>query len=161
MILRAAAPADIDAAAGVASRSYRAGFGGILDAGVLDGRTPAFFAERFRAAPHLLVLAERGGAVLGFSLMTNRHVDMLFVDPPAQRGGVGRALLEEAEARGACSLECFRANFAARRFYEARGWALAQAYSRAFAGAEHEFVRYEKPEPAPAPAAPGQERRRR
>ncbi len=161
MILRHATPADIDATAGVASRSYRAGFADILDTAVLSGRTPDFFAARFRLAPHLLMLAERDGAVLGFSLMTNHHIDMLFVDTAAQRAGVGHALLAEAEARGATSLECFRANFPARRFYEARGWTLAQAYARAFAGAEHEFVRYEKPAPAPREPAPGQDRRRR
>jgi putative acetyltransferase len=161
LILRPGTEADIAATAAVAARSCRSGFTGILDPAALDIRTPDFFAERFRAVLKLLVVAEQDGAICGFSLMTNRHIDMLFVDPAAQRGGVGRALLAEAEARGASSLECFRANFAARRFYEARGWELAVAYSRAFAGAEHEFIRYEKrPRPSP-PAARDHERRRR
>jgi len=144
VILRPAASADVAAAAGVAARSYRAAFAGILDAAALDVRTAGFFAERFEAALKLLVVAEREGVLVGFSLMANRHIDMLFVDPASQGAGVGRRLLAEAEARGAYSLECFRANFAARRFYEGQGWQLAQAYSRAFAGAEHEFVWYEK-----------------
>jgi putative acetyltransferase len=145
LILRPATQADIAAAADVAARSYRAAFADILDAAALDARTPGFFAERFAAALQLLVVAISEGTLLGFSLMANGHIDMLFVDPACQGSGVGRRLLAEAEARGASSLECFRANFAARRFYEGRGWRLAQAYARAFAGAEHEFVRYEKP----------------
>lgn len=160
LILRPATAADIEATAAVATRSYRGGFAGILDAAALDVRTPDFFGERFRAALKLLVVAERDGAILGFSLMTNRHIDMLFVDPGAQRGGVGRALLAEAESRGATSLECFRANFAARDFYESQGWHLAQAYTRPFAGAEHAFVRYEKPPALLAAPAPHDERRR-
>jgi len=145
LILRPATEGDIAAAADVAARSYRAAFADILDTAALDVRTSGFFAERFAAALKLLVVAEREGAVLGFSLMANGHIDMLFVDPACQRSGVGRHLLAEAEVRGARSLECFRANFAARRFYEEQGWRLAQTYAREFAGAEHEFVRYEKP----------------
>ena len=161
LILRPATAADIEATAAVATRSYRAGFAGILDAAALDVRTPDFFAERFRAALKLLVVAERDGAIQGFSLMTNRHIDMLFVEPDSHRMGIGRALLAEAESRGATSLECFRANFAARTFYESQGWHLAQAYTRPFAGRDHEFVRYEKPARPANPAGPGHERRRR
>lgn len=149
-MVRAARPADLAAAAAVAARSYRAGFADILDAAVLAERNAAFFAERFAAALALLAVAERGGEVCGFSLVTHRHIDMLFVDPAVQRAGVGRRLLADAEERGANSLECFRANFAARNFYEGQGWELAHAYSRSFAGAEHAFLRYEKRRPPAA-----------
>ena len=144
MIVRAAVAADIAAAAGVAARSYRGAFAGILADAALDLRTPEFFAARFRESLDLVMVAESNGAVIGFSVMTHRHIDMLFVDPGRQGAGVGHALLEDAEHRGANSLECFRANFAARRFYERAGWRLAHAYARPFANAEHEFVRYEK-----------------
>ena len=70
---------------------------------------------------------------------------MMFVDPAAHRTGAGRALLAEAEARGARSLECFRDNLAARHFYEAHGWRLARGYARDFAGRPRAFVRCEKP----------------
>jgi putative acetyltransferase len=94
--------------------------------------------------PHLR-LADRDGIVIGFAVMTDGHIDMMFVDPAAHRTGAGRALLADAETHGARSLECFRANTAARRFYEAHSWRLARAYARPFAGREREFVFYEKP----------------
>ena len=83
-----------------------------------------------------------GEAVVGFSLVTEGHLDMLFVDPAAQGTGAGKALLDEAVARGTRTLECFAANHAARRFYERQGWRLARSYARAFAGGEHHFVFY-------------------
>src|SRR5258706_15623951 len=92
LILRPAAEADIAAAAAVAARSYRAAFADILDTTTLDVRTPGFFAERFAAALQLLVVAISEGALLGFSLMANRHIDMLFVDPAFQGSGVGPRL---------------------------------------------------------------------
>ena len=58
----------------------------------------------------------------------------------------GRALLAEAVARGVCSLECFRANGPARRFYERAGWVVTRGYSRPFAGRLHGFVYYERNE---------------
>ncbi|MCB5174284.1 hypothetical protein LGR44_03755 [Microvirga sp. SM9] len=54
-------------------------------------------------------------------------------------------LLQRAECLGAKSLECFRDNHGARRFYERHGWRLAREYERAFAGRERSFVLYEKP----------------
>ena len=41
---------------------------------------------------------------------------------------------QEAEAQGAKSLECFRDNHGARRFYERHGWQVAREYEREFAG---------------------------
>jgi ribosomal protein S18 acetylase RimI-like enzyme len=52
----------------------------------------------------------------------------LFVDPPARRGGVARALLEaaarHAQASGAVRLDLStaRSNHAAQRLYESLGW---------------------------------------
>lgn len=129
----------------MAVAAYRQGFAGILEPDLLAGRTAALFAARFSASLPLLRLAERDGAIIGFSLLTDGHIDMMFVDPATHRTGAGRALLAEAEARGARSLECFRDNQAARRFYEAHGWRLARGYARNFAGRARDFVRYEKP----------------
>ena len=112
---------------------------------MLAGRTAEAFAARFREVLARLRVAERDGAVIGFSLLTEGHIDMMFVDPSAQRGGAGQALLADAEAWGARSLECFRDNFPARRFYERHGWRLARSYAREFAGRTRDFVFYEKP----------------
>jgi len=143
VIVRPAAAADVAGAAAVASASYRAAFAPILDAAELARRTPESFMARFAASLGRLRLAEDGGRVVGFSLVTGTHLDMLFVDPATQGSGAGRALLAEAVARGTCSLECFRANGPARRFYDRAGWVVTRGYSRPFAGRLHAFVYYE------------------
>ena len=145
MIVRAATEGDIAAAAAVAAASYAAAFEEILGPGILAGYDQGFFAARFAASLAQLLVAELDGVVVGFSLVTDAHLDMLFIAPDAQGRGVGQALLAEAEARGAVSLETFRDNHRARRFYEHFGWRLAAEYSREFAGATQHFVRYEKP----------------
>lgn len=144
MIVRVAGEGDVAGAAAVASASYRAAFAPILEAAELARRTPGSFVPRFADSLARLRVAEDGGRILGFSLVTGTHLDMLFVDPAAQGSGAGRALLAEAVACGACSLECFRANVPARRFYERAGWVQTRGYSRPFAGQLHGFVFYER-----------------
>ncbi len=145
MIVRAASAAeDVAAAAEVASASYRAAFAPILAGEELARRTPDSFVPRFAGSLARLRVAEDGGRIVGFSLVSGTHLDMLFVDPAAQGSGAGRALLAAAVARGTCSLECFRANLPARRFYERAGWVLTRGYSRPFAGQLHDFVFYER-----------------
>jgi putative acetyltransferase len=135
----------VAAVAAVAAASYQAGFAGILEPEVLAARGEAFFAPRLAEAGARLRIVERLGRVLGFCLMTEGHIDMLFVAPEGQGSGAGSALLVDAEVRGACSLECFAANRAARDYYERHGWRVASAYRRDFAGRLRDFVRYEKP----------------
>ncbi len=144
MIVRPATPGDVPAASAVASASYRAAFAPILEAEELARRTPESFVARFTESLERLRLAEADGRVVGFSLVTGMHLDMLFIDPAVQGSGAGRALLAEAVARGVCSLECFRANGPARRFYERAGWVVTRGYSRPFAGRLHAFVYYER-----------------
>lgn len=144
MIVRAARAADIAATAAVASAAYRAGFAAILDAAELARRDPASFVPRFTADLARLRVATADGVVAGFSLVTGPHLDMLFVAPGAQGSGAGAALLAEAVARGTSSLECFRANTSARRFYDRHGWLVTRGYSRPFAGRLHDFVYYER-----------------
>ncbi len=132
----------------VMARSYVAGFSDILEPEALAQRDVAFFETRFAESwPHMRIAVE-GDAILGLSLVTNGHLDMLFVDPVSVGAGVGAALLRNAEARGCRTLECFRDNVAARAFYERQGWRLADRYEREFAGRVRAFVGYEKP-PAP------------
>ena len=145
MIVRAAIETDIAATAAVAAASYGAAFADILGADILARYDKAFFVARFGASLARLRVVDLDGAVAGFSLVTDRHLDMLFIAPAAQGHGVGQALLADAEAGGAVSLESFRDNHKARRFYEHFGWRLAVEYAREFAGATRYFVRYEKP----------------
>lgn len=144
MIVRPARDEDIPALAAIAERSYRAAFAGILEADVLDGRSAAFFAARFAASWERMLVALAGEKPIGFLLVTDRHIDMLFMDPDAGGRGGGALLLREAEAHGARSLECFRDNHGARRFYERHGWRVSREYEREFAGRSRSFVLYEK-----------------
>ncbi len=144
MIVRAAIAADVPAMAAIAAASYRAAFAAILEAEALAVRDGEFFANLFVRTLTSLRVAETDGDVVAFAMVTDQHLDMLFVAPNAQRRGAGRALLGAVEADGVCTLECFRDNHGARRFYERHGWRLARAYEREFIGRERAFVFYEK-----------------
>ena len=144
MNVRAARAEDVPALAEIAERSYRAAFAGILEEDVLGSRSTAFFAERFAASWERMLVAVENDEPVGFLLMTEGHIDMLFMDPAASGKGGGAVLLEQAEALGAKSLECFRDNHGARRFYERHGWQIEREYERDFAGRSRSFVLYRK-----------------
>jgi len=144
VIVRPARIGDIPVLAQMAARSYRAAFATILEPEVLASRDAALFAERFASAWRHMLVAVHQEKVVGFLLMTDGHIDMLFMDPAASGQGGGALLLKEAEARGAKSLECFRDNHGARRFYERHGWRVTRAYEREFAGRNRSFVFFEK-----------------
>jgi putative acetyltransferase len=144
VIVRAVRAEDIPVLAAVAERSYRSAFATILEPDALASRTAAFFAERFAASWERMLVALLGDRPIGFLLMADRHIDMLFMDPDASGQGGGSLLLKEAEARGAQSLECFRDNHGARRFYERHGWTVEREYEREFAGRNRSFVLYVK-----------------
>ncbi len=143
--MRKASPEDIPALAKIAERSYRAAFRGILENCILTTRDAPYFAARFAEDWRHMLVALSGEAPIGFLLMTDSHIDMLFMDPDASRKGMGALLLREAEILGAKSLECFRDNHGARRFYERHGWRADREYGREFAGRERSFVFYVKP----------------
>jgi putative acetyltransferase len=145
-MVRSATDADLPALARIAARSYRAAFGSILEEEVLASRDEPFFAARFASAfsAAILLIALSDETPAGFLLMTDGHIDMLFVDPDASGKGAGTLLLRHAEVLGAESLECFRDNHGARRFYERHGWRMAREYEREFAGRNRSFVFYVK-----------------
>ncbi|MBM3547685.1 MAG: GNAT family N-acetyltransferase [Alphaproteobacteria bacterium] len=142
--LRPAAPADVEALARVAHDSFHEAFASIMSPAALAQRPLAFFVERFSSQWPDLVAALDGKRIVGFSLVRNGHIDMLFIAPDAQARGVGKVLLEDAEAGGARTLECFRDNHLARAFYEKHGWRLTSSLRRTFCGEEYDFVTYAK-----------------
>lgn len=144
MIVRDAGTGDIPALAAIAERSYRAAFEGILETHVLQSRDASFFAARFASSWERMLVAVSDEKPAGFLLMTDGHIDMLFMDPAASGQGGGTLLLKEAGVRGARALECFRDNHDARRFYERHGWHVEQEYDREFAGKSRSFVLYAK-----------------
>lgn len=90
--------------------------------------------ERFRAGlerPGVdasVLVAERGGEVVGEAVRVGSELRDLYVVPDAWGTGAGRALMDEvlAEIRAAGATEAtlwvVEANARARRFYEREGW---------------------------------------
>lgn len=143
--LRPARQSDIPALARIAAASYRHAFLPIIGEAGLALRGAAFFEARFAAEWMFIHLAADGAQALGFAEVRGAMLDMLFVDPARIGGGVGAALLADAERRGARRLECFTENHAARRFYARHGWREIAHDAREFAGAAHRFVAMVKP----------------
>jgi putative acetyltransferase len=144
VIVRPAGMDDLSALAAIAERSYRIAFENILETDVLESRDASFFATRFASSWERMLVAVSESEPVGFLLTTGGHIDMLFMDPTAGGRGGGAALLREAERQGAKSLECFRDNHAARRFYERHGWRVEREYDREFAERSRSFVLYVK-----------------
>ena len=117
-----------------ALRSWLDAYDGVLDpAEVADA--PAMMARAWDKRAAEFRVAVLDGVIAGFYSLgaaddakTVNYVWHLYVDPLAQRRGVGRALnaaaLAEIKARGASKawLDVLRPNAKARAFYEALGW---------------------------------------
>ena len=142
-MIREARPADATALAGVQHRAWWRAYSDIVDPerfGTLEERVArwrellALPPERGRST----VVWDQDGVPAGFaSVGPARDRDVrgeggelmaVYVDPVAQGAGVGRALMDAAEARlreGAFAyavLWVFAANGLARDLYERRGW---------------------------------------
>jgi GNAT superfamily N-acetyltransferase len=146
LTFRFATPADAPALGPLIESAYRgdsARAGWSHEADLLSGeRLAAAELAALLAAPHQrVILAELVGATVGCAAITDcgppesgtrlAYLGLLCVSPALQAGGLGRALIAEAEARG-------RRLFAARRmemtvisarteliaWYERRGYAL-------------------------------------
>lgn len=74
-------------------------------------------------ATHDVWLAEADGALVGFATLTATWLESLYVDPAAQRSGVGSALLDLAKAQrpDGFALWVFESNVPARAFYARHG----------------------------------------
>jgi ribosomal protein S18 acetylase RimI-like enzyme len=76
-------------------------------------------------APHCEIwVAEQENVLLGFLAIRGSYVDRMYVQPGAQRGGVGSALLARARQLSPSGLELHthQQNQRARRFYEKHGF---------------------------------------
>ncbi len=148
MIVRPAREADIPALAAVAASSYASGFAGILSPEELAVRNAAFVRAALR---RVAAAGDRGGdrrrdrRIFEGDRRPSRHA--VHRSRRATAPAWGRPCLREAEARGTCTLECFRDNRSARSFYERHGWTLARSYEREFLGRTRAFVFYEKRAP--------------
>lgn len=74
-----------------------------------------------------VTVAAAEGTVVGFIAESPAWIEHLYVAPEAIAGGVGSKLLEAAKGRQLqLDLWCFDANLRGRRFYEARGFLVAE-----------------------------------
>jgi GNAT superfamily N-acetyltransferase len=135
MSVRPATLADLTPLAALFD-GYRRFYEGAAD---LDGAA-GFLRARLEAGDSVIFVAERDGQLVGFtqlypsfSSLSMRRVwilNDLFVAPDHRRGGVGGALMAQAEAfarqDGAKGLQLAtqRTNVRAKALYEARGWQL-------------------------------------
>jgi ribosomal protein S18 acetylase RimI-like enzyme len=69
-------------------------------------------------------VAAEAGLAVGLLALADGHVDQLYVDPAAQRRGVGTALIEHARSLFPSGLRLFthQRNARARAFYEKLGF---------------------------------------
>jgi GNAT superfamily N-acetyltransferase len=116
---------DMDAAAGVVRTAFDQALPSL--AGL---HTPQedqwFFRERVFETCEVWGAFD-GAAMRGIIAFREGWIDQLYVLPEAQRRGVGKDLLQVAQnAFGRLQLWTFQRNAPARRFYEARGFALIQ-----------------------------------
>jgi len=85
-----------------------------------------WWMEHVVLAAQRVWVAQSSDRVLGFAALAGHWLEQLYVDPEAQSGGVGRALLDAVKD---CSpeglmLHVFTRNVRARRFYQAAGFIL-------------------------------------
>lgn len=124
VVVRAWRPGDFEAVVALWHRTSRATYTylpGEADRTLDEARE--FFRSRIVPGARLVV-AEAQGAPVGFLAMRGSYVDRLYVDPVAQRRGVGRLLMREAfrASPGGLELHTHAENRAARAFYEGLGF---------------------------------------
>lgn len=147
--VREARPADIPAVAALFDR-YRQFYEQAPDL----AQAHAFIAQRVERRESVILVAEGDGGLLGFCQLYPTFCSVeaapiytlydLFVAPAARQAGVGRLLLQAAEARAAADgkvrmdLTTARTNHAAQSLYASLGWVrddVFLAYSRRVAPA--------------------------
>jgi ribosomal protein S18 acetylase RimI-like enzyme len=98
----------------------------------------AFLHERLERGESTILVAEADGQLLGFCQLYPSWCSVaaarifvlydLFVDPDVRRGGLGRALMQAAQAFGRAAgavrldLTTARSNTRAQALYESEGW---------------------------------------
>ena len=145
-----AGPADLDSLARLFD-AYRQFYQQPADV----ARARDWLRSRLRVGESVVLLARRGGAMLGFvqlypmfsSVRTAKTwiLNDLYVDANARRGGIARSLLDAAakfareDGAAGISLETTQDNAAARALYRAAGWNedATQWYSLSFSKQHH------------------------
>lgn len=143
-MLRPAATSDAEAIAQIHVKAWQSAYLGIVPDEVLANLSVEKRAQRFReilSDPNTRSetwVYEDDGSVLGWCTVGPNRDELgpevgelwaIYVLPEAQRKGIGSALIENArqvlreKGYGTAILWMLTENEAARKFYEARGWA--------------------------------------
>jgi len=126
--LRPATTEDTEAVARIWREGWADAHLGHVPAALAAARTRASFGERAGERVADTTVAVRQGSVVGFVMVAGDEVDQLYLDRAARGGGLGRALLQHAEAavraagRRRAWLAVATGNAAGRRFYARQGW---------------------------------------
>ena len=137
MIIRPAVPAEREALEALQLRASLANAG---DRDALERHPDAIDLPLEQITAGAVLVAEEGGAVLGFSAILRRHdgdteLDALFVEPSTQRRGIGRMLVEHcakaARAAGSNALHVV-GNSHAEKFYLACGFSIVGTFQTRF-----------------------------
>ncbi|HVL95055.1 MAG TPA: GNAT family N-acetyltransferase [Solirubrobacteraceae bacterium] len=163
-MIRRAAPPDAEAIVALRERAWHRAYGDFVDVETVLALPEGDPVERWRGRLASEVLRtfvfEAAGRVAGFASagpsdeagapLGSGALRALYVDPPAQGAGVGRALLAAAEGylreRGfrRAELWVFERNEHARAFYERHGWRLDPGSRRLDPPADAYELRYER-----------------
>jgi GNAT superfamily N-acetyltransferase len=123
MEIELAGPADAHALAALFTASRRAAMPWLppLHSAAEDRR---FIAEQVIGASDEVLVVRREGRPVGFLALVGPMVEHLYVEPGAQRAGIGSALLDTAKARRPEGLRLwvFQRNEGARAFYANHGF---------------------------------------
>ncbi|MBN9345839.1 MAG: GNAT family N-acetyltransferase [Devosia sp.] len=134
ILIRPVHPSERGAFIGMALRSWRDAYLGLLPQADIDD-APAMMARAWDKRQAAFRVAVADGVIAGFYSLGEaghptdaNYLWHLYVDPMLQRRGIGRALnaaaLDEVASRGATAawLDVHAANGKARAFYRALGW---------------------------------------
>ncbi|HEX9993219.1 MAG TPA: GNAT family N-acetyltransferase [Acidimicrobiales bacterium] len=126
--VRPATAADAPAIAAIWHAGWGDGHLGNVPDELVPLRTAASFAERAGERWPDALVAEAGGEVAGFVIVTGDEVEQVYVAAAHRGSGLADALMDEAERRvrdgghPSAWLAVVPGNGRARRFYERRGW---------------------------------------
>jgi putative acetyltransferase len=122
MIIRGAGAAECDVLLECWQRSVQATHD-FVSAEDIAAMVPEVRAYLSSDTAEIWVACDEAGAVMGFMGMSGPKMDALFVAPEFQGRGVGRRLVQEAQARHAdLTVDVNEQNSSARRFYEKCGF---------------------------------------
>lgn len=129
--IRPAGLEDVPALAALATRTWSDAFGGGVSAEdeaaeLEEGRSETYFATAL--GDKTILVAETGGALLGYVQFDDRELQRLYVETSLQGRGLGRKLLEAALAHPRLAeakrvfLQVWEENERALRLYESFGF---------------------------------------